>query len=85
MSDMALHTSATNTSAKAVAKISQKMTGGQAADVAEDLGMGRSLWDTAYDALKDEKADRIATYEDLLSRALIRGKPCLGLDGFLRR
>ena len=32
-----------------------------------------SLWDRAYDTLKDEKSDRMTKYEDLLSRALLRG------------
>jgi hypothetical protein len=75
---VALHTSATNTSAKAVAEISQKATGGQTADVA-DLATDRSLWDKAYDTLKDEKSNRIDEYERLLSRVLIRGKPLLRL------
>jgi hypothetical protein len=32
-----------------------------------------SLWDRAYDVLKDEKSDRIAQYEHLLSLVLVRG------------
>ena len=57
-----------------MAEISQKATGDQAADGAEDLATDGSLWDRAYDTLKDEEPDRIAEYEDLLSRVLIRGK-----------
>jgi hypothetical protein len=32
-----------------------------------------SLWDRAYDVLKEEEPDRVTEYEQLLSRVLIRG------------
>jgi DNA/RNA-binding domain of Phe-tRNA-synthetase-like protein len=32
-----------------------------------------SLWDKAYDSLKQEKPELMSKYEDLLSRVLIRG------------
>jgi hypothetical protein len=75
ISDIALHTSPNNTSAKTAAQISQRATGDRAADITEDLATGGSLWDKAYDTLNDEKHDLIAKYEDLLSRVLIRSKP----------
>lgn len=37
--------------------------------------MGGSLWDRAYDTLKDKEPDQIDAYEDLLSRALTRSNP----------
>ena len=44
------------------------------ADITGDLARDGFLWDKAYDNLNEEKHDRIAKYEDLLSRVLIRGK-----------
>ncbi|KAK4232906.1 NACHT domain-containing protein [Achaetomium macrosporum] len=41
----------------------------QRADTSEKVVDG-SLWDRAYDALQNEEPDRIAAYEDLLSKAL---------------
>lgn len=55
-------------------KISQAATGGQAANTTEALNNEGSLWDKAYDSLQKEEPDRVAEYEDLLSRVLIRGK-----------
>ena len=43
--------------------MSQKATGDQEADVAEDLTTDSSLWDRAYDTLKDEESNLIAVYE----------------------
>lgn len=47
--------------------------GGQTADTRKEVTDG-SLWDRAYDALREEEPKRIADYEDLLSKALARGK-----------
>jgi hypothetical protein len=44
------------------------------AETREEVADGYSLWDRAYDALQEEVPDRIAAYEDLLSKALARGK-----------
>ena len=52
---------------------------GQALDTGEGPTAGVSLWDRAYDVLKDEEPDRVTEYEQLLSRVLIRGTlstPC---------
>lgn len=47
------------------------------ADHAQKSATKQTLWDRAYNALKDERNkesfDRIAKYEDLLSRVLLRG------------
>ena len=43
-----------------------------------------SLWDRAYDALKNEKSDRMTKYEGLLSRVLVRGR-CSLSDSYLSR
>jgi hypothetical protein len=71
-----------NNSAKAAGEIPQTATGDQAADITDDLAKVRSLWDTAYDALKKEEPDRIAAYEDLLSRVPTGGKLRPVLDRF---
>jgi hypothetical protein len=57
-------------------EISQTATGRQATGVTDD----RSLWDKAYDSLKTEGHDRIAAYEDLLSRGPTGGRLRLVLD-----
>ncbi|KAK3374120.1 WD40-repeat-containing domain protein [Lasiosphaeria ovina] len=44
----------------------------QALDIGEGPAAGVSLWDRAYDVLKEEKPDRVTEYEQLLSRVLIR-------------
>jgi DNA/RNA-binding domain of Phe-tRNA-synthetase-like protein len=51
-------------------EISETATGRQATGVTD----GRSLWDKAYDSLKTDEHDRIAAYEDLLSRVPTGGK-----------
>jgi hypothetical protein len=53
-------------------------TAGQSGEQAVDDGPQKSttidsLWDRAYDALKEDKSDRIALYEELLSRVLLKG------------
>jgi hypothetical protein len=70
---------------KGAAETSQTATCDQAADITDDLAGDRSLWDTAYDALKKEEPDRIAAYEDLLSRVPTRGKLQPVLDRFSNR
>ncbi|KAK4660754.1 hypothetical protein QC762_0022210 [Podospora pseudocomata] len=60
-----------NTSDKA-AKAPQTATDGQAVEIGENLVAYVSLWDRAYDALKEEEPDRVTEYEQLLSRVLIR-------------
>jgi hypothetical protein len=57
-------------------EISQTATGRQATGVTED----RSLWAKAYDSFNREEHDRIAAYEDLLSRVPAEGKLRLVLD-----
>ncbi len=52
--------------------------GEQVADHAQKSATEGTLWDQAYNALKEDKedkrkSDRIAKYEDLLSRVLLRG------------
>ena len=54
--------------------MSRDTIGEHAADI-EELAIDGCLWDRAYDTLKREEPDRIAAYEDLLSRVLIRGEP----------
>jgi hypothetical protein len=71
--DTALHPSL-NAGDRA-AEIFQAATDERLADITEDLATDVSLWDRAYDALENEEPNRIATYEDLLSRVLIRGRP----------
>jgi hypothetical protein len=44
----------------------------QNANTREELADG-SLWDRAYDALRNEEPKRIAAYEVLLSKALVGG------------
>jgi hypothetical protein len=76
-SDTALHSSSNNTGAKAATEIFQRALSDQGVDIIEDLTTDRSLWDRAYDILKNEKdksPNLIAAYEDILSRVLIRGK-----------
>ena len=76
-SDTAFHSSPNNTGVKAATEISQRASSDQVADITEDLTMDGSLWDRAYDILKNEKdksPNLIAAYEDILSRVLIRGK-----------
>jgi hypothetical protein len=77
-SDTALHSSPNDTGAKAATEISQRALSDQAADITEeDLTTDGSLWDRAYDILKNEKdkgSNLIAAYEDILSRVLVRGK-----------
>jgi hypothetical protein len=63
-------------------KLLQAATGEQAANTTEPLTNESSLWDKAYDSLRKEEPDRVAEYEDLLSRVLIRGKFPFSLDGF---
>jgi hypothetical protein len=66
-----------NSGVKAATEISQRASSDQVADITEDLTMDGSLWDRAYDILKNEKdksPNLIAAYEDILSRVLIRGK-----------
>jgi hypothetical protein len=62
-------------------EISQTATGRQTTGATDD----GSLWDRAYDALKREEHDRIAAYEDLLSRVPTGGKIRLVLDPEFRR
>jgi hypothetical protein len=50
---------------------------GQAVNVGGNPLEGVSLWDRAYDILREEEPDRVATYEQLLSRVLIRGMPSI--------
>jgi hypothetical protein len=71
-----------NTEAKAAGETSQAATGNQAAHVA-DLARDDSLWDRAYDALKDEEPDLIAAYEDLLSGVPIGGELRNIMNGLL--
>ncbi|SLM36124.1 WD40/YVTN repeat-like-containing domain [Lasallia pustulata] len=76
-SDTALHSSPNNTGAKAATEISQRASSDQVADIIEDLTTDCSLWDRAYDILKNEKdksPNLIAVYEDILSRVLIRAQ-----------
>ena len=47
--------------------------GEQAVEHARKSATEATLWDKAYIALKDEGNNRIAKYEDLLSRVLLRG------------
>jgi hypothetical protein len=76
-----VNSSPNNSIVEAVVEISQRATGHQVTHVADD----RSLWDKAYDSLKTEEHDRIAAYEDLLSRVPIGGRPWLVLDPKLRQ
>jgi DNA/RNA-binding domain of Phe-tRNA-synthetase-like protein len=55
-----------------VAPAIAKTTDEQAAGIAAECAV--SLWDRAYDDLKQEKRSIIPTYEDLLSRVLIKCK-----------
>jgi hypothetical protein len=80
--DTISNTSLNNTGVEAVAVISQTAIVGQAANITDDSAEDYSLWDIAYDTLKKEKPDRIAAYEDLLSRVPTRGKLRLVLNGF---
>ena len=52
-----------------LSRISQMTASGQIANTREELADG-SLWDRAYDALRNEEPERITAYEDLLSKAL---------------
>jgi hypothetical protein len=47
----------------------------QRADDVEESAIEDSLWDKAYNALKEDKnkSNRIAEYKELLSRVLVRG------------
>ncbi|KAF4636392.1 hypothetical protein G7Y89_g1706 [Cudoniella acicularis] len=72
--DTATRNASNSNRARTTGEISQRVAGGQAADITEDLATDRSLWDRAYDTLKDEKHVLIAEYEDLLSRVLIRAQ-----------
>jgi hypothetical protein len=83
--DTTLNKSLNNTGVEAAAVISQTATADQAADITDDSARDYSLWDTAYDALKKEEPDRIAAYEDLLSRVPTRGKLRPVLDRFSNR
>ena len=60
-----------------VEQIDIAATDGQAVDVGGNPLNDVSLWDRAYDALREEEPDRVATYEQLLSRVLIRGMPSI--------
>jgi hypothetical protein len=73
-----------NPNAETAVEASQEEMSGQAPDIPEDLATDPSLWDKAYDALKDEKHDLIAKYENLLSRVLKRGKSSVK-HGLLQR
>ncbi|KAK4210639.1 NACHT domain-containing protein [Rhypophila decipiens] len=46
---------------------------GQALAITEGLAAGVSLWDRAYDVLKEEEPNRVIKYEQLLSGVLVRG------------
>jgi hypothetical protein len=83
--DTTSNTSLNNTGVEAAAVISQTAIADQAADITDDSARDCSLWDTAYDALKKEQPDRIAVYEDLLSRVPTRGKLRPVLDRFSNR
>jgi hypothetical protein len=63
-----------NTAIRAVGEISQAATGDEATDITDDLAKEHTPWDIAYDALKEEEHDRIAAYEDRLSRVTTRGR-----------
>jgi hypothetical protein len=80
--DTTSNTSLNNTGVEAAAIISQTAVADQAADTTDDSARDCSLWDTAYDGLKKEEPDRIAAYEDLLSRVPTRGKLRPVLDHF---
>ncbi|KAM7213271.1 NACHT domain containing protein [Rhypophila decipiens] len=45
---------------------------GQALAITEGLAAGVSLWDRAYDVLKEEEPNRVIKYEQLLSGVLVR-------------
>ncbi|KAI9783687.1 MAG: hypothetical protein M1839_003535 [Geoglossum umbratile] len=49
-------------------------SGDQAVDDQQKLTTKGSRWDTAYDALKEDKLNPIAEYEDLLSRVLTKAR-----------
>jgi hypothetical protein len=83
--DTTSNTSLNNTGVKTAAVVSQTAIADQAADITDDSARDCSLWDTAYDALKKEEPDRIAAYEDLLSRVPTRGKLRPVLDRFSNR
>ncbi|KAF8854784.1 hypothetical protein BDZ45DRAFT_728534 [Acephala macrosclerotiorum] len=70
--DTISNTSLNNTGVETVAVISQTAIVDQAANITNDSAEDYSLWDIAYDTLKKEKPDRIAAYEDLLSRVPTR-------------
>lgn len=59
----------TETAAAAVPNISES----QPADIIETESTPASLWDKAYDSLKQEQPELLSEYEDLLSRVLIKG------------
>ena len=45
-----------------------------ATEIIESKSTPVSLWDEAYDSLKQEQPELLSKYEDLLSRVLIKGK-----------
>ncbi|KAK4232684.1 hypothetical protein C8A03DRAFT_39731, partial [Achaetomium macrosporum] len=71
-SNAALRTYQTNNGVK-IPDTPQMAAGSQMSETRKEVADG-SLWDRAYDALREEVPARIATYEDLLSKALARAQ-----------
>ncbi|KAK4232689.1 hypothetical protein C8A03DRAFT_39724, partial [Achaetomium macrosporum] len=71
-SNTALHTPLTNNGDK-TPEIPQIAACGETADTKGELA-GGSLWDRAYNALRNEEPERITVYEDILSKALARAQ-----------
>lgn len=63
--DNASHTSSLSNSTSTHARSASQLSASENSDT--------TLWDDAYDALKDEKPELISLYEDLLSRVLATG------------
>lgn len=57
------------------AETRQRETDNETADTTEAPGVADTLWDKAYDALNKEEDSKIALYEDLLTRVVVRRKP----------
>ena len=71
--DTTVYNSTSSHKVGAAVETHQTGTEGQTTAVIGDVN-DRSLWDTAYDALKSEERGRFAEYEGLLSMVLTKGK-----------
>ncbi|KAI9668495.1 MAG: hypothetical protein M1829_005373 [Trizodia sp. TS-e1964] len=76
-SSIELQGSTNTTGAMTATEISRRASNDQVAQIPEGLITDTSLWDKAYDILKDKQdtsPNLIAVYEDILSRVLIRAQ-----------